>query len=127
MIDPALHAPALEQANHALGVERGGPPPSPEFSEDDPRDTHESHRMVPDVGGRWLVCARCAARDYWPASEALCRVPEETKGVHLLEAIGLLRADLAAFMAWWQGTEEPQELPSADEWAANFLEWRIAR
>jgi hypothetical protein len=43
------------------------------------------------------------------------------------EALEALRADLVAFCAWWRAGGHPEPLPSVDEWAANFHEWRIGR
>lgn len=49
--------------------------------------------------------------------------PDVRDLVHLPDALEALSADLAAFGAWWPDGA----LPSMDEWAANFFEWRIAR
>jgi hypothetical protein len=43
------------------------------------------------------------------------------------EAVAALRSDLEAFDQWWLDNAHPPMLPSFDEWAANFHEWRIER
>lgn len=122
-----LHAPALDQANHALGVEREGSPSLPDPDPEAPLDGHASHAFVLAPGGRWLECSQCGTRDHWAAAASPCRCASaRTPHVSRASAIAAIRSDLEAF-EWWALEALPEALPTLDEWAANFHEWRIAR
>ena len=128
MSSPPLHAEILGAVNHAIGVERGGSDPDPNHDPERPRDAHPSHSWELAEGGRWLACRKCGLRDYWPGCEVRCKVPgSKATSVTLQAALVQLAADLEAFARWWSETGESNELPTVDEWAANFHEWRIAR
>lgn len=119
------HSNDLDRVNHALGLD-GAPEPSPYYDEDSPRDVHASHAW--EIRHRWMECARCGVRDHWPAGGRRCRVPHgKASVVPLHDALDVLSADLRAFGAWWDDHDHPPQLPSLDEWAANFFEWRIER
>lgn len=121
------HRDDLARVNHAIGVDWGGPDPEPDPDPDEPRDDpHASHAWTPHE--RWHTCSRCGVRDHWRAAETRCRVPaSKTTAVSLADALAAILDDLAAFRAWWAAGDHPDPLPSVDEWAANFHEWRIAR
>jgi hypothetical protein len=114
----------IDTINHALCVERGGVDPQPSYDPDVPIDTHSSHEWSERL--RWMECSRCGIRDHWPASSVRCKVPHgRASVVGREEAVEALKADLEAFSEWWFRGEHPEALPTVDEWAANFYEWRM--
>lgn len=115
----------IDFAGHALSVVGEGPPEeSSSYDPEEPRDIHSSHDWIERL--RWMECARCGVRDHWPAGEKRCKVPHGKAAiVTQIEAEEWLHADLLEFFLWWTRRKHPAKLPSVDEWAANFYEWRM--
>lgn len=112
----------LYDVNHSLAVDSAHEP-AQEHDPDRPRDTHPTHVWATEQ--RWQECSRCGTRDYWPAAEQRCQLSMQRLGrLGLSEALRALAADLIAFAAWWREGGHPTELPTLDEWFANFMEWR---
>ncbi len=127
MKKPTPHTDILSAVNHAVSLGQGRAP-EPDKDPEQPLHTHHSHGWVVAPGGRWMACARCGLRDYWPGCASPCKIPKsKATAVTLGEALLQLAADLDAFAVWWREQGEPDVLPHIDEWAANFHEWRIAR
>lgn len=94
------------------------------YDSDDRRKLHKSHDWKL-AGGRWMACSRCETRGYWPGASRPCKLKKVDRAIiSHREAHKLLKKDLTAFFEWWLARGEPSELPSLDEWAANYFEWR---
>jgi len=121
-----VHVSTIDSINHSIGVLYGTTSePSPDYDPGAVLVAGPGHDWTDR--DRWRECARCAVRDYWPASEGPCIGPAPSGTVTLADALIVLCADLAAFGVWWRGRRHVPALPSLDEWAAEFLEWRIGR
>ena len=86
---------------------------------------HESHtwRQVED---RWRECRLCGVRQHWPGAADRCSRPTSgRRKIDDIDAWNALVSDLERFFAWWLAREDtPDNLPSVEEWLANFMEWR---
>lgn len=102
----AIHAVSLDGAKpYEPGARREGPP-------------HESHSW------RGAECGECGARIEWQAAAERCPVRDVAKT--RITFVAFLRRHaqrLVAFHRWWSRRHHDLELPSDQEWLAEFLEW----
>lgn len=107
--------------SHVAGLD-GSACPLPDLDPDEPRDPHESHDLV--LFDRYAECADCGARDHWPAIEGACPKTKQGRGlpVSLVQAGATMKADLSAFLEWWEA-KGLGTCPDMATWRAELFEW----
>ncbi len=131
--------PALAiQISHHAGLDSAHTPTATADETGAVAEPHESHDWQPypadSARPRWVECASCGMRDYYPGAAEPCQAVPSVPGrrrarverpATLGEALTCLARDLDEFAAWWRARPELGDMrPSTDEWAAEFTEWR---